>query len=279
MRVAVLAPIGNSPFALAVLERCRREPGVDVAGVLVRSHRSLARLRSELRRDGPRLLRKAWRKLVVGAPPDASGAEASFYSEVAELGLRGATLGAHCRTHGIPHRVVREPNEPDAVGWLRARRPDAVAFTGGGLVRRPLLEAAGAGVLNAHMGVLPPYRGMDVVEWPILEGRHESVGLGVSLHLMDRGVDTGPLVAVHRVPIRPGDTMERLRTRFEPVMVEAMLDGLRRIRDGTLAPRPQEAEEGRQYFVLHPRLYARARARLAELSGGPAEPAAAEASR
>lgn len=263
----MLAPIGNSPFALAVLERCRREPGVEVAGVLVREHRNLARLRSELRRDGPRLLRKAWRKLVVGAPPDAGGAEASFYSEAAALGLEGTTLGRHCAAHGIPHRVCRDPNEAEAVAWLRERRPDAVAFTGGGLVRAPLLEAAGVGVLNAHMGVLPPYRGMDVVEWPILEGRHESVGLGVTLHLMDRGVDTGPIVAVHRVPIRAGDTMERLRTRFEPVMVEAILDGLRRIRDGRLEPRPQEKAEGRQYFVLHPRLYARARARLAALAG------------
>jgi len=256
----------SSPFALAVTGLCLREPGVEVAGVLVLRHRSVARLRRELRRDGVRLLRKVWQKLVVRGGPEADGPERSFYDVVDELGLGTRSLEGLARRHGIPYRAVADHNQPDAVAWLRERAPDLVAFTGGGIVRRPLLEAAGRGILNAHMGVLPAYRGMDVVEWPILEGRHASVGLGVTLHFMDLGIDTGPVLAVQRVPIRPGDGLERLRTRFEPVMLEAMLDGVRGLRDGALRAAPQERAAGRQYFALHPRLHARARARLAALA-------------
>lgn len=263
MRAALLAPIDSSPFALAVAELCRREPGVELVSILVREHRSLARLRSELRRDGVRLVRKAWRKLVIRGVAESAAGERSFYDVVEELGLEERSLRAFAERHGVPHLRVADPNAPEAVAFLRESAPDAVAFTGGGLVRRGLLEAAGRGILNAHMGVLPPYRGMDVVEWPLLEGRHESVGLGVTLHLMDPGVDTGPIVEVFPVPIRRGDSMERLRTRYEPVMVDALLEGVRRVRDGSLAPRPQAPGDGRQYFVLHPRLYAAARARLA----------------
>ena len=270
MRVVVLAPIDNSPFALATLERARREPGVEIAGVVVRSHLQLARVRSELRRDGVRLLRKAWRKLVLESSEDRT--ERGFYAIVEELAPARRTLRGFAAAHGIPHLPVSDPNTDEAVAWVRQRAPDVVAFTGGGLVRAPLLEASGQGILNAHMGLLPPYRGMDVVEWPLLEGQHERIGLGVTLHFMDRGVDTGPIVARYPVAIRPGDGIERLRTRFEPVMVDALLDGIRRVRDGALVAEPQAPKAGRQYFVLHPRLYGRARAVLASVAGpGPVD--------
>ena len=266
MRVVVLAPIVTSPFALAVAELVRREPGVELAGIVVREHLNLARLRSELRRDGVRLVRKAWRKVVLGRAPSGAGDERGFHDVVRELAIGTGSLVEWARRHGVGCRRTPEHNHSEAVGFVRERRPDVVAFTGGGLVRKPLLEASGRGVFNTHMGVLPPYRGMDVVEWPLLEGREESVGLGVTLHFMDPGVDTGPVVAVRRVPIRRGDTMERLRTRFEPVMLELMLEGIRRLRDGRLEAAPQEHSAGRQYFVLHPRLYERARARLAAVA-------------
>jgi methionyl-tRNA formyltransferase len=107
---------------------------------------------------------------------------------------------------------------------------------------------------------------MDVVEWPLLERAERSVGLGVTLHLIDRGVDTGPII--ERFPISPrcGDSMERLRTRFEPTMVDALVEGVRRARDGKLDAKPQRASDGRQYFTLHPRMYEIARARLAATS-------------
>jgi folate-dependent phosphoribosylglycinamide formyltransferase PurN len=264
--VIVLAPIVTSPFALATAELVRREPGVKLSGVVVREHLNVARLRSELRRDGVRLVRKAWRRLVLGRSPAAAGDERGFHEIVGELAIGTGSLVDWARRHGVDCLRAAEHNHPEAIAFVRERRPDVVAFTGGGLVRRPLLEVSGRGVFNTHMGVLPPYRGMDVVEWPLLERREASVGLGVTLHFMDPGVDTGPIVAVRRVPIRPGDTMERLRTRFEPVMLELLLEGIRALRDGRLEATPQARDAGRQYFVLHPRLYERARARLAAVA-------------
>jgi methionyl-tRNA formyltransferase len=274
VKVVVLAPIDNSPFALSVAELCHREPGIEVAAVVVRRILDWNRLRGELRRDGVRLVRKAWRKLVLRAAAQAAEGERSFYDIVDELGLGERSLARWARARGVELLEVRDHNAPEAIALLERVAPEVVAFTGGGLVRRGLLQVSGRGIFNTHMGILPPYRGMDVVEWPLVEERHESIGLGVTLHFMDPGVDTGPILAVHPVPIRRGDGMERLRTRFEPVMVEAMLEGVRAARDGGLEPRAQALEEGRQYFVLHPRLYELARTRLATAAGNVGPPPA-----
>jgi folate-dependent phosphoribosylglycinamide formyltransferase PurN len=263
--VAVLAPIDSSPFALAVAELARREAGIELAGLLVRRIVSPARLRTEFRRDGVRLLRKVWRQLVVGRGPVEPG-ERGFHEVVTELGLAGSSLVRLARRHGVAYRKVADFNAPRALAFLRAVRPDLAVFTGGGLVRRPLLEACGRALLNPHMGILPAYRGIDVVEWPFLEGRQAHPELGITLHLIDPGIDTGPIVTSRRVPIQRGDTLERLRTRYEPVMVDLLLEGIRLGRDGRLAPTPQDPAAGRQYFALHPRLYAEARRRLARLA-------------
>jgi len=262
MRVVILAPVDNSPFSRSVTALCHREPGVDVAGIIVRKILNPSRLRSELRRDGVRLIRKVWKKLVLGSQDGVAETEPGFSDLAESAGIGGVRLSAFAKPTGIPCLRVRDHNDPDAVAALEAMRPDVVAFTGGGIIRQPLLDVSGAGIFNTHMGVLPEYRGMDVVEWPILEGREETVGLGVTLHIMDRGIDTGPIAITRRVPIRRGDDVERLRKRFEPVMVELMMEGVRALRDARLPLREQTEAEGRQYFVMHPRLYDVVRERL-----------------
>ncbi|MBW2270500.1 MAG: hypothetical protein JRH16_18195 [Deltaproteobacteria bacterium] len=263
MKVVVLAPVNNSPFARVVCKRCLDEPGVELAGIVVRTILNPSRLRAELRRDGVWLLRKIWTKLVLGSEDAATRGETGFLELAQREGMDGTTLSQLAHRHGVEYLRTGSHNDPSALELLQRVEPDVVAFTGGGIIRRPMLEAAGQGIFNTHMGPLPEYRGMDVAEWPLLEDPRGEARIGVSLHFMAAGIDTGPVVAVRHVPIRPGDTMERLRKRFEPVMVDLTLEGIRGVRDGTLERRVQEASDGRQYFVMHPRFYAVARRALA----------------
>jgi methionyl-tRNA formyltransferase len=267
MKVVVFAPIDNSPFARVVCKRCLDEPGVTLAGIVVRSIVNPARLRSELRRDGVWLLRKIWTKLVLASDDPSTRGEVGFLELAQAEGMGDVKLSAFAKQHGIEYVRCDTHNDPNVVELLERERPDVVAFTGGGIIRKQTLEAAGRGIFNTHMGPLPEYRGMDVAEWPLVEKRLEETGIGVTLHFMAVGIDTGPILSVRQVPIEPGDTRQRLRKRFEPVMVDLVLEGVRGIRDGTLEPREQRAEDGRQYFVMHPRFYAAARRELARVAG------------
>lgn len=268
MKVVVLSPVNNSLYSKLVLKLCHEEPGVEVAGIVVRRILNLNRVRSELKRDGVRLVRKAWKKLVLGGDVrDSSAGETGFYELARDQGVGQVSVSRLAKELGVPCLRVGDHNDADSVRFLERVKPDVVAFTGGGLIRQSLLEASGRGIFNAHMGVLPAYRGMDVVEWPLVEEQSGTIGIGVTLHFMARGVDTGPIALIERVSIRPGDSMERLRKRFEPAMLGAMLKGIRAARDGTLDLKAQRAEEGRQYFVMHPRFYEIARKKLAAIAG------------
>jgi methionyl-tRNA formyltransferase len=119
-------------------------------------------------------------------------------------------------------------------------------------------------VLNCHSGWLPEYRGMDVIEWAVLQSKGKKPQVGLSLHYMDQGVDTGPILLQKKLALKKGDTFEAIRARLAPLMVQLVVDGVNRLRDGKIKPRQQLPDEGKQYFVMHPRLQAVAKKVLQE---------------
>ncbi len=250
MKTALLAPIDNSLYACLVAHLVLQEPGLELTAVVVRSPWSLTRFRSEWRRDGARLLQKITDKFVlVGKRPEGITPMQELAHKVR---LPHRSLRAICALHKIPYDVVKDLNDRSAYSLLQTHSPDVIAFTGGGLIRKDLLSLPGLGILNCHSGILPHYRGMDVVEWPILEKRLDQIGL--TLHFMESGVDTGPILLQKKVSPQKEESSLDLRLRMEPMMVGLMLEGLRRLRDGNIKPIPQNPREGRQYFVMHPRM-------------------------
>lgn len=267
-RVVILSPINNSLYSLLVTHLCHVEANVEVVGVVVRSIWNRKRFRGEIKRDGTRLLRKIWYKIFLNERYSTTNRHHvnSLQVMAHQVGLQARTLRDLCKVYQIPIRFVADHNDQQSLNLLKIARPDVVTFTGGGLIRQPLLDLAGRGVLNAHTGILPQYRGMDVVEWPVLEGHCTDVGLGVTLHFMNKGVDTGPILARRPVAVEKTSDFSSIRNRCLLHMVELIIEGVRMTRDDKLRPQPQTLEEGRQYFVMHPRLRAIAQQRLEEIT-------------
>lgn len=267
MRVAVLAPIRSSLYSRIVTHLVAQTPGVHAAAVLVRSPWSWKRIRAELRRDGTRLLWKVYRRMVLKDQDFNHDSPDHLLSFAKECALPGSTIADVCKTHDIPCRTFVDHNAPKALNFLRRLKPDIVAFTGGGLLRKSMLEIPRIGTVNCHMGPLPRYRGMDVVEYPVLENRLLEEGVGLTLHFMNRGIDTGPIVMQRRVDPRPHETFPILRHRMERQMAELMVEGIARLQQGKVVPQPQRLEDGRQYFVMHPRIHALAVEKLRGVVG------------
>lgn len=253
MRVALLAPIHNSLYARLVVDGLLKMEEVEVCGLAVRSHWNWRRFKREFARDGVRLLRKIHQKYVLGDKRFAAETE-NLLSLANQNGLQATSLKDIARQYNIPYLVVSDHNDARCEQFIREKSPQLIAFTGGGLIRKNILAIPTIGVLNCHTGVLPYYRGMDVVEWTAAEGKIGEVGFGATLHLMDAGVDTGPILLKRTIAADKEDDFRSIREQLEVLMVELMLEGIGGLRDGSLKPQPQEKEAGRQYYVMHPRI-------------------------
>ena len=80
------------------------------------------------------------------------------------------------------------------------------------LVKGPLLEAFPSRILNIHPSLLPAFPGLDAWRQAVDAGVAES---GCTVHVVDAGMDTGPIVLQERVPVLAGDTAESLHARIQ----------------------------------------------------------------
>jgi folate-dependent phosphoribosylglycinamide formyltransferase PurN len=252
-KVVIIAPIDSSAFAACLALRTAALPGVKVVGVLVRSI-SMDRAVKEWRRDGFRLLQKVWTNHILrGRKKVGSFLYPTARQQLDQMGYSRDGLSQLCRKLEIPVFHSDDLNSAPAVNFVKSLQPTLAIFAGGGMIRESLMQSCGDGILNCHMGPLPRYRGMDVVEWPFLE-QSTNARTAVTVHFMDQGLDTGPIVEVADIPRQDCKNIANLRTSAEGLKVEALLRAVIAHRDGTLKTHPQSANDGRQYFVLHPSL-------------------------
>ena len=195
MRVLIIAPTNFQSLANSVLVKLLNDSEIEVAGVLVHSF-NLSRLKNEYKRDGKRILHKILNKLILR---DKKSLEYGFVTPkrfLVQSGIK-ANLKLLCESHNIYFKKVSSFNSATLAKEMKALNLDIGAFCGGGLLRDNFLKSFSIGVLNCHMGILPKYRGMDVVEWPFLENEPQEIG--ITCHLIDKGIDTGDILEVARV--------------------------------------------------------------------------------
>jgi methionyl-tRNA formyltransferase len=141
--------------------------------------------------------------------------------------------------HGVPVYQPRSlRTDAAALAALRALRPDAIVVAAYGLILPPaVLDSAPGGCLNLHASLLPKHRGAAPIPAAILAGDAET---GVTIMRMDAGVDTGPILAQARAPIRPDDTTLTLGARLAELGARLIVEMLPRILRGEIAPVAQD---------------------------------------
>ena len=123
---------------------------------------------------------------------------------------------------------------------LRALGLDvAVVAAYGRILPTDVLSAPRLGCVNVHASLLPRWRGAAPIQWAIASGDSET---GVCLMQMEAGLDTGPVLALRRTPIGPGDTSETLHQRLSELGGALVREELPRFLAGALTPRPQPEE-------------------------------------
>ena len=124
--------------------------------------------------------------------------------------------------------------QPDPLTWLRMLSPDLIVVAAFGQILPPsVLNIPTYGCLNVHASLLPAYRGASPITAALLDGLTET---GVTIMLMDAGMDTGPVLTQATLPVLAGDTTDSLSQRLATLGAELLTETIPGWLDGNTAP-------------------------------------------
>jgi folate-dependent phosphoribosylglycinamide formyltransferase PurN len=155
--------------------------------------------------------------------------EAAYFSSHDAVRLRAQAV----------HRVVPAGgcNDPAEVALMAGTRPDVVLVFGTGILREPLLSAFGGRIINIHLGLSPYYRGAGTNFWPLVNREPEYVG--ATIHYLDAGIDTGPMLAHARPTVARGDGPHDIGNKTIVAAADTLLRAAAAHVAGTALPVPQ----------------------------------------
>jgi methionyl-tRNA formyltransferase len=150
-----------------------------------------------------------------------------------------------CARHGVSHAVVQDVNAPEFVSELAGRHLDVlVSVSCPQIFKRPLLETPSVGCLNIHGALLPEYRGIMPSFWMLANRERRA---GVTVYFMNEEIDAGDIAEQRAFDIFPTETLDGFLRRSKAAAAEVLIDVLRSIEIGTLAPAPMDMTKGSYY--------------------------------
>src|SRR3990172_1336657 len=140
--------------------------------------------------------------------------------------------------HGLPVYQPERLRRAEAIEQLRALLPDCLIVAAyGQILPQAVLDLPKHGALNLHPSLLPRHRGAAPVAGAILAGDEIT---GVTLMLVDAGLDTGPIIAQATLPVAPDDTTAVLTAKLALLAADLLIMSLPHWFAERLTPRPQD---------------------------------------
>jgi phosphoribosylglycinamide formyltransferase-1 len=146
---------------------------------------------------------------------------------------RAAKAGIEAGAFPIVEFDSRERRDEELAEWLAERGVELVVLAGFmQLLTVPFLERFPGRILNVHPSLLPAFPGAHAVEDALAHGVKVT---GATVHFVDEGVDSGPIVLQEAVAVRDDDTAETLHGRIQEVEHRLLPNAVRLFLEGKLS--------------------------------------------
>lgn len=139
---------------------------------------------------------------------------------------------------GIPVYQPEKTKDPEVIEHIRSYGAEcAVVVAYGQILTQAFLDSFPLGAINVHASLLPRHRGAAPINRAILEGDAKT---GVSIMLLDSGMDTGPVLSRLETPIQERESFGEVHDRLAELGPGLLLETLREWKRGAVAPQPQD---------------------------------------
>lgn len=244
MKVAFLVGSDSASTRRSIDAACRVS-GFECVGVLLDTARPsrirrLRNLRRHIRREG---LSYLWHRPIEALANILDyAAQCVIPADHANSLLRNAfpdrahRLADLAGRHGFAVIEVENLNSAAGREALRGCGAELGVVLGTRILRRSTFSIPALGCINLHKGRVPEYRGLPPGFWELYDGASTA---GVTVHFVDRGLDTGDIVGTAEVPIHANETVASLQTKLHWAGANLLADCLARFVAGTVTRTPQ----------------------------------------
>lgn len=143
------------------------------------------------------------------------------------------------RRRGIPFSTLRSVRFQADQRLILQQRPDLIVVSCFPWRLPPeILGLPRLGCVNVHPSLLPVGRGPEPVFWTLRRGERET---GATIHLMDEGLDTGPILAQARVPVPLGVRAPDLERQLSELSGRLLVESIVKLANGSMQPRRQDS--------------------------------------
>jgi hypothetical protein len=157
-------------------------------------------------------------------------------------------------------------NSIDFISFLRAARPDVVAVLGSSVIKPPVISVPSHAMINLHSGLSPYYRGTWSYGWPIVNSEPEYIG--VTVHHVNPGIDTGDIIFQTRPVLADGDDLNAIFLKVIAEGVELVARALGELRDAGSVDSFRQPENSGKLYLAKDLTAAAARMCLSNLENG-----------
>lgn len=203
--------------------------------------RRIRNLRKNIRRDG---FRYAFLRGIEAARSFTDGlVERAVVSPESIRQLLSKAFPDRCfdladlsRKYGFEIRETGNLNGPVAIEILRKLNVDLGIVLGTRVLKEGIFSVPAMGCINLHKGKVPEYRGLPPGFWELYDG---AASAGVTVHFVDKGLDTGDVIAEANVPITQSETPASLLQKLNDEGSRILAEAVASIQAGTVRRSPQ----------------------------------------
>lgn len=243
--IILTAGFDKAKNVLSIAELLKRER-VEIAGIIVVSPYGLKRVKQLIRQRGKTAIRISLQRMYK---MDLIPKDDPIDSFMKYHNISNSSLTDWSRRNSVKKISVKSLNDKRTIRFIKENSPDWVIYGGGGILKEEFITAVNGRILNAHSGPMPEIRGMNACEWSILLGFNPAV----TIHFINRGIDTGGILKKIPIVINPGDTIERLRNKCVVEGINGLVDTI--LNPPLVLPEPdKEAAVHRQCYIMAPAL-------------------------
>ena len=150
--------------------------------------------------------------------------------------------------HGIPVWQPGSLKKAENIASLAVYKADLyIVAAFGQILPQAVLDQPRYGTLNIHASLLPKYRGVSPISEAILQDDAET---GVTIMLLDAGVDTGPTLLSRAIPIAEDETTGSLTNKLSRLGADALIEAIPLWVQGKITPQPQDEQKASHTHML-----------------------------